>query len=78
MYFFVSEEPPGKRKKSNHGDAQAAPYEKQPRKLGNSYKESDIGAEDRIQLLPVKGKDGLIQRSITREEEKEGQDSELN
>ena len=68
MYCY-SEEPSGKRKKKNHDELETA-YEKKPRQLGNSYEEDS--SKNRIHLLPVKGKDGLIKRSIAKEEDTEG------
>ena len=51
--------PEAKRKRKQ--GSQEEEYEKRPRKLPESFKDND--ADNKIQLLPIKGKDGLIQRS---------------
>ena len=70
--LIFSDEPPGKRKKKSEDASETASYERQPRKLGKSYGEDDIDTANRIHLLPLKGKDGLIKRSIMKDDNTAG------
>lgn len=67
LSFLDSDEPPSKKKKTD--TSEETEYEKNPRKLGKAY--HDDAATDRVHLLPIKNKDGLVRRSIAKEEREE-------